>query len=200
VSTFKEPYRLEGKKTMGIELAEQLGWRVPDVVVYPTGGGVGLIGIHKALGELRELGWIGPRLPRLVAVQAAGCAPIVRAFEQGKTESEPWPDPHTVAFGITVPKPLADFLILGALYATDGCAIAVDDEAIMEAERTCASSEGLFLCPEGAATVAAVERLVKMGWLQRDEEVVLLNTGTGLKYPESVRAQPPTLPRDGVLS
>lgn len=200
VSTFKEPYRLEGKKTMGLELVEQLGWRVPDVIVYPTGGGVGLVGIHKALRELRELGWIGGRLPRLVAVQSAGCAPIVRAFERGATESEPWPDAHTVAFGITVPKPLADFLILRALYETDGCAIAVDDQAILAAQAECGSSEGLFLCPEGAATVAAVGRLLETGWLQPDEEVLLLNTGTGLKYPDSARAEPPTLPRDAVLT
>lgn len=200
VSTFKEPYRLEGKKTMGLELVEQLGWRVPDVIVYPTGGGVGLVGIHKALRELRELGWIGGRLPRLVAVQSAGCAPIVRAFERGATESEPWPDPHTVAFGITVPKPLADFLVLRALYETDGCAIAVDDQAILAAQAECGSSEGLFLCPEGAATVAAVGRLLETGWLQPDEEVLLLNTGTGLKYPDSVCAEPPTLPRDAVLT
>lgn len=200
VSTFKEPYRLEGKKTMGLELVEQLGWRVPDVIVYPTGGGVGLVGIHKALRELRELGWIGGRLPRLVAVQAAGCAPIVSAFERGATECEPWPDPHTVAFGITVPKPLADFLILRALYETDGCAIAVDDQAILAAQAACGSSEGLFLCPEGAATVAAVGRLLETGWLQPDEEVLLLNTGTGLKYPDSARAEPPTLPRDAVLA
>lgn len=200
VSTFKEPYRLEGKKTMGLELVEQLGWRVPDVIVYPTGGGVGLVGIHKALRELRELGWIGGRLPRLVAVQSAGCAPIVRAFERGATQSEPWPDPHTVAFGITVPKPLADFLVLRALYETDGCAIAVDDQAILAAQAECGSSEGLFLCPEGAATVAAVGRLLETGWLQPDEEVLLLNTGTGLKYPDSVCAEPPTLPRDAVLT
>jgi len=198
-STFKEPYRLEGKKTMGLEIAEQLGWRVPDVIIYPTGGGVGLIGVLKGLRELQALGWIGPKLPRLVAVQAAGCAPIVRAFESGAAESEPWVDARTVAFGITVPKPLADFLILEAVRETGGCAVAVDDGAILEAQRTCAVAEGLFLCPEGAATVAAAQLLTKSGWLNSNEEVLLLNTGTGLKYPDSVRAQIPVLARDGVV-
>src|SRR5262249_13022761 len=130
VTTLKEPYRIEGKKTMGFEIAEQLGWRLPDVIVYPTGGRVGVLRIHKALQEPRELGWIGQRLPRLVAVQAAGCAPIVKAFASGAAESEPWPHPRTVAFGITVPKALGDFLVLDALYATGGTAIAVADEAL----------------------------------------------------------------------
>jgi threonine synthase len=183
VSTLKEPYRIEGKKTMGFEIAEQLGWRLPDVIVYPTGGGVGIIGIYKALRELRELGWIGQRLPRLVAVQATGCAPIVRAFASGATESEPWPDPRTVAFGITVPKALGDFLVLDALYATGGTAVAVADEALLTDQRTVAQLEGTLLCPEGAACVTAVRELRASGWLSGEEEVVLLNTGTGLKYP-----------------
>ena len=182
VSTLKEPYRIEGKKTMGFEIAEQLGWRLPEVIVYPTGGGVGIIGIYKALQELRELGWIGPRLPRLVAVQASGCAPIVQAFARGATESEPWPDPQTVAFGITVPKALGDFLVLDALYATGGTAVAVTDEALLADQRTAARLEGTLLCPEGAACVTAVRELRASGWLAGDDEVVVLNTGTGLKY------------------
>ena len=190
VSTLREPYRIEGKKTMGLEIAEQLGWRLPDVIVYPTGGGVGIIGIYKALAELRELGWIGQRLPRLVAVQATGCAPIVRAFASGATESEPWPDPRTVAFGISVPKALGDFLVLDAVYATGGTAIAVDDEALLADQRLAARLEGSLVCPEGAACVTAVRRLRESGWLSEDDEVVLLNTGTGLKYPH-------TLPQDG---
>ncbi|WP_414636150.1 threonine synthase [Actinophytocola sp.] len=199
VSTLKEPYRVEGKKTMGLELVEQLGWRVPDVILYPTGGGVGLIGIHKALGELRELGWIGPRVPRLVAVQATGCAPIVAAFDKGATHADPWPDPHTVAFGLTVPKPLGDALILDALYATGGTAIAVDDADTLAEQIRCARLEGAFLCPEGAATLAAARRLRESGWLAAGDEVVVLNTGAGLLYPETVPADAPTLEPDAVI-
>jgi threonine synthase len=183
VSTLKEPYRLEGKKTMGLELVEQLGWRTPDVILYPTGGGVGLIGIHKALGELRDLGWLAGPSPRLVAVQSTGCAPIVRAFEQRAPRAEPWPDPHTVAFGLTVPKPLGDALILDALYATEGTAIAVDDEDTLAEQARCARLEGAFICPEGAATLAAARALRESGWLTPDDEVVVLNTGAGIKYP-----------------
>jgi threonine synthase len=185
-STLKEPYRLEGKKTMGYEIVEQLGWRVPDVIVYPTGGGVGLIGIHKALDELRTLGWIGDRSPRLVAVQATGCAPIVRAFEAGARRAEPWPDAHTVAFGITVPAPLGDELILDALYATGGTAIAVDDDELLADLREFGVREGLLLCPEGAACLSAARLLRASGWIGPDDEVVVLNTGAGLKYPETV--------------
>ena len=192
VSTLKEPYRIEGKKTMGFEIAEQLGWRLPDVIVYPTGGGVGIIGIYKALRELRELGWIGQRLPRLVAVQASGCAPIVKAFASRAAESEPWPHPKTIAFGITVPKALGDFLVLDALYATGGTAVAVDDEALLADQRTAAQLEGALLCPEGAACVTAVRELRASGWLAGDEEVVLLNTGTGLKYPHTMPQDEPT--------
>ncbi len=183
-STLKEPYRLEGKKTMGLEIAEQLGWRLPDVIVYPTGGGVGIIGIYKALLELRELGWVDPPLPRLVAVQAAGCAPIVRAFAAGARRSEPWPDARTVAFGLTVPAALGDFLVLDALYATGGTAIAVEDDALLADQREVARLEGCFICPEGAACVTAVRRLRESGWLSAADQVVLLNTGTGLKYPQ----------------
>jgi threonine synthase len=188
VSTLKEPYRLEGKKTMGFEIAEQLGWRLPDVIVYPTGGGVGIIGIYKALLELRELGWTGRQLPRLVAVQATGCAPIVKAFASGAASSEPWPDAKTVAFGITVPKALGDFLVLDALYATDGIAVAVDDEALLADQREAARLEGSFMCPEGAACVTAVRQLRESGWLSEADEVVVLNTGSALKYPHTMRA------------
>jgi len=200
VATLKEPYRIEGKKTMGYEIAEQLGWRMPDVIVYPTGGGVGLIGIHKALTELRELGWVEGPLPRLVSVQASGCAPIVRAFEAGADESEPWVGARTVAFGITVPKALGDFLVLRALRETGGTAVAVDDATLLEDLRLVGRLEGLFCCPEGAATVSAVRGLRRTGWLAEDDEVVLLNTGSGLIYPDSVEVAAPRTPADGVLS
>jgi len=192
-STLKEPYRIEGKKTIGLEIAEQLGWKPPDVIIYPTGGGVGLIGIHKAMRELRQIGWICGKLPRMVVVQSTGCAPIVRAWEQKKQESTPWENPHTLAYGITVPKALGDFLVLNAVYETAGCAVAVRDEEILVAHRILASREGRFVCPEGAATLAAVLKLAESGWIQPDEKVVLVNTGSGLKYPETVRAEPPTL-------
>lgn len=182
-STLREPYRIEGKKTMGYEIVEQLGWRVPDVIVYPTGGGVGLIGIHKALDEMRELGWIDGRLPRLVAVQSTGCAPIVRAFDEGAAESVFWDNAYTSAFGINVPKPLGDFIILRAISETGGTAIAVDDRQILADRAECARLEGVFLCPEGAATISAVRALRGTGWLQADDEVVVLNTGAGIKYP-----------------
>ena len=191
VSTLKEPYRVEGKKTMGFEIAEQLGWRLPDVIVYPTGGGVGIIGIYKALLELRELGWTGRQLPRLVAVQAAGCAPIVKAFASGASRSEPWPDARTVAFGLTVPKALGDFLVLGALYATDGIAVAVDDEALLADQRQVARLEGAFICPEGAACITAVRQLRESGWLSEADEVVVLNTGAGLLSPPTIRHDAP---------
>jgi threonine synthase len=186
-STLKEPYRLEGKKTMGLEIVEQLGWQTPDVIVYPTGGGVGLIGIFKALGELRELGWLadGP-LPRLVAVQSTGCAPIVRAFDAGERRATPWADASTVAFGITVAAPLGDELILDALYATDGLAVAVDDKEILADLAAYARLEGLLLCPEGAACLTAVRHLVADGRIDPTERVVVLNTGSGLKYPDTV--------------
>ncbi|MFI6101400.1 threonine synthase [Lentzea sp. NPDC051213] len=182
-STLKEPYRIEGKKTMGYEIVEQLGWRVPDVIIYPTGGGVGLIGIYKALQEMRELGWITGPFPRLVAVQATGCAPIVRAFDEGRAESEFWENAYTSAFGINVPKPLGDFIILDAIRATNGTAVAVDDAQILADRAECARLEGAFLCPEGAATLSAVRLLRKDGWLKADDEVVVLNTGAGIKYP-----------------
>jgi threonine synthase len=199
VSTLREPYRLEGKKTMGYEIVEQLGRRVPDVILYPAGGGVGLIGIHKALGEMRELGWIGDRLPRLVAVQAEGCAPIVRAFERGAEVSEPFPDARTVAFGITVPKPLGDFLMLDAVRSTHGTAVAVSDDDLLTEQRRVAADEGTFICPEGAACLAAARQLRGSGFLTAGETVVVLNTGTGLIYPETIPADVPTVPVDGRL-
>lgn len=189
-STLREPYRLEGKKTMGLELVEQLGWTLPDVIVYPTGGGVGLIGIAKALEELEALGWIEGPWPRLVAAQASGCAPIVRAWERGETTAEAWPDAHTAAFGITVPKPLGDFLILDALRRTEGCAVAVDDAQTLDELDLVARLEGLFVCPEGAVTVAAARRLREEGWIREGERVVLINTGSGILYPDAVRSRP----------
>jgi len=199
VATLREPYRIEGKKTMGLEIAEQLGWRMPGVIVYPAGGGVGIIGIYKALRELKELGWVSGDLPRLVAVQSAGCAPIVAAFQAGASESEPWPDPKTVAFGITVPKALGDFLVLEAVYATNGTAVAVTDEALLADQREVAHVEGTLICPEGAACFAAVRQLRASGWLSATDEVVVLNTGTRLIYPETMPAHPPVLPLSGSI-
>ncbi|WP_020521686.1 threonine synthase [Catelliglobosispora koreensis] len=187
-STLKEPYRLEGKKTMGYEIAEQLGWRVPDVIIYPTGGGVGLIGIRKAFEEMRALGWIGDKMPRLVAVQSSGCAPIVRAFSHGEHRAEPWENAKTVAFGITVPAPLGDELILDSLSKSGGTALAVDDAEILSDLADFAAHEGLLLCPEGAACLTAARKLRASGWLGRQDEVVVLNTGVGLKYPDSISA------------
>lgn len=192
-STLKEPYRIEGKKTMGLEIAEQMNWEVPDVILYPTGGGVGLIGIYKALQELQEIGWIGEKMPRLVAVQAAGCAPIVKAWEEGKPASEFWNNASTVAFGITVPKALGDFLVLDAIYKTNGCAIAVDDKELLQDLAELAREEGLFICPEGAANYTAAKMLCQSGWIKPGEKVVLLNTGTGLKYPDTVKVAVPVL-------
>ncbi|WP_078380051.1 threonine synthase [Sutcliffiella halmapala] len=185
-STLKEPYRIEGKKTMGYEIVEQLDWEVPDVILYPTGGGVGLIGIYKALLELQSLGWIDKQLPRLVAVQAEGCAPIVKAFNEGKEESEFWSNSTTKAFGINVPKALGDFLVLHGIYETNGCAVAVSEVEIEQAQKLTAEKEGLYICPEGAATIAAAKILRESNWLEEDETVVCLNTGVGIKYPETV--------------
>lgn len=192
-STLKEPYRIEGKKTMGFEIVEQLGWEMPDVIIYPTGGGVGLIGIYKALLELLELGWIRGKLPRLVAVQSSGCAPIVRAWKAGASSSEYWQGANTVAFGITVPKPLGDFLILEAIQDTSGCAVAVNDADLLADQTSIAALEGILVCPEGAATVTALRTLLDSEWIAPTETVVLLNTGTGLIYPETVTADVPIL-------
>jgi threonine synthase len=182
VSTFKEPYRLEGKKTMGLELAEQFNWDLPDVIIYPTGGGTGLVGMWKAFAELEALGWIGSKRPRMVSVQADGCAPIVRAFEQGSERAEFWDGAQTIAAGLRVPGPFADRLILRALRESNGIAIAVSDESIGACQAELARSTGIFAAPEGAATLAALKRLLATGWVKPGERVVLFNTGTGLKY------------------
>ena len=199
VSTLKEPYRIEGKKTMGYEIAEQLGWRVPEVILYPAGGGVGLIGIHKAMLEMQELGWIGDTLPRLVAVQADGCKPIVDAFEAGADESQLEDGTHTLAFGINVPKALGDFLVLEAVRESGGTAVAVTDETILEEVRALAAAEGTWICPEGAACLAAARELRGSGWIAEHERVVVLNTGTGLKYPETVAVDVPVLAKDAAV-
>jgi threonine synthase len=183
VSTLKEPYRIEGKKTMGLELAEQLGWRVPDVILYPTGGGTGLIGMWKAFAELEAIGFIGGKRPRMVAVQAAGCAPMVRAFEAGEEHAPRWENAHTIASGIRVPQAIGDFLILRAVRDSGGFAIAVSDDAITAALDEVAREEGLLLCPEGAATFAALKQGLADGRIGRQDEVVLFNCATGLKYP-----------------
>ena len=196
VSTLREPYRIEGKKTMGFEIAEQLGWQVPDVILYPTGGGVGLIGIHKALQELRELGWLGDRQPRLVAVQSAGCKPIVDAFHAGSDESSLVEGTRTLAFGINVPKALGDFLVLRAIRASGGTAVAVTDEEILAEMSSLARAEGTWVCPEGAACLAAARRLRDGGWIAEPERVVILNTGAGLIYPGTVSFDVPVLARD----
>lgn len=182
-STLKEPYRIEGKKTMGFELAEQLGWQLPDVIFYPTGGGTGLIGMWKAFAELEALGFVDGRRPRMVAVQAAGCAPIVRAWQQGQERAEPWPDARTFAAGIRVPAAIGDFLILRAVRESGGFAIAVDDAAIADALAEMARVEGLLLCPEGAATYAAWRAALATGQIGANDRAVLFNCATGLKYP-----------------
>ncbi|MCM3727836.1 threonine synthase [Neobacillus cucumis] len=193
-STLKEPYRIEGKKTMGYEILEQFNWQVPDIILYPTGGGVGIIGIYKALLELKEMGWIeSDKFPRLVAVQAEGCAPIVKAWQEGKKESVFWENSKTNAFGINVPKALGDFLVLEAIYETNGCAIAISEVDISEAQRLVAETEGNFICPEGAATFAAARILREQNWIKEDETVVCLNTGQGIKYPETVETNNVTL-------
>lgn len=183
LSTLKEPYRIEGKKTMGIELAEQLGWRLPKAIFYPTGGGTGLIGMWKAFAELEAIGWIGPERPRMFAVQAEGCAPIVRAFERGDEHAELWENAHTVAAGIRVPAAVGDFLILRAVRESGGAALAVSDADIIAAQRRIAAQEGLLLCPEGAATYVAWREALEAGLVDAADEVVLFNCATGLKYP-----------------
>jgi threonine synthase len=185
MSTLKEPYRVEGKKTMGYELWEQLGGRLPDVILYPTGGGVGLIGMCKAFDEMQEMGWIGPERPRMVVVQAEGCAPIVKAWEAQRETAEFFQNAATLASGLRVPSPLGDFLILRMLKQTQGTAITVTDEEMLEAGKQLASLEGIFAAPEGAATVSASEKLKASGWIKPQETVVLFNTGTGYKYLEA---------------
>jgi threonine synthase len=183
VSTLKEPYRIEGKKTMGLELAEQLGWQLPDVILYPTGGGTGLIGMWKAFAELEAIGFIGAKRPRMVAVQAAGCAPVVRAFEAGGEHAPRWENAHTIAAGIRVPQAIGDFLILRAVRESGGFAIAVEDAAISAALDEVAREEGLLMCPEGAATLAAYKQSLADGRIGRHEQALLFNCATGLKYP-----------------
>ena len=189
VSTLKEPFRVEGKKTMGYEVAEQLGWRLPHGIIYPTGGGVGLIGMWKAFDEMQQLGWIGSERPQMVSVQASGCAPIVKAWDEGKSASEFWPDASTLAAGLRVPKAYGDYLILDILKKSGGIAIAVSDEEIMDALRHWAKVEGIFAAPEGAAALAAYRKLRANDFFSADDTVVLFNTGSGLKYLDVIEKQ-----------
>jgi threonine synthase len=182
VSTLKEPYRVEGKKTLGYELAEQFGWTLPDVIFYPTGGGTGLVGMWKAFDEMQQLGWIGDKRPRMISVQAAGCAPIVRAFEAGERFAAEFENAATIASGLRVPKAIGDFLILDALRESGGKAVAVTDEALMEGAREMARSEGIFAAPEGGACLAALRKLIESGDVKQEEKTVLFNTGAGVKY------------------
>jgi len=199
VSTLKEPFRVEGKKTMGYELVEQLGWEYPEAVFYPTGGGVGLIGMWKAFAELEELGWVrAGRKPRMIAVQSAGCAPVVRAFEHGEKASEMWKDAATFAAGLRVPKPYGDYIMLEILRASGGLAVSVPDEEILISLRDWARNEGIFLCPEGAAATAAYDHLLKAGYLKAEDRVVLFNTGAGLKYTD-VTAEAARIPRPNAM-
>jgi len=201
VSTLKEPYRIEGKKTMGLELAEQFGWDLPDVIFYPTGGGTGLIGMVKAFDELEAIGWIGGKRPRMVAVQAAGCAPIVRAWERGEEHAELWKDAHTIAWGIRVPAAVGDFLMIRAMRATNGFGTTVTDEEILTARDEVAKLEGLLMCPEGAATFAAYKKELASGRVSKSERVVLFNCASGLKYelPEAARRWDPRTGVGGLL-
>jgi threonine synthase len=185
VSTLKEPYRIEGKKTMGYEVAEQMGWELPDVIFYPTGGGVGIIGMWKAFEEMEAMGWIGSKRPKMIAVQVEGCQPVVRAYERGEQRSQFWDNAHTVASGLRVPKPLGDFLILEAVRNSGGTAIAVSDAELIDAGIQLATDEGMFVAPEGAACVSALQKLLASGFLKRSEKIVIYNTGAGLKYLEA---------------
>ena len=185
VSTLKEPYRVEGKKTLGYEVAEQLNWELPDVIIYPTGGGTGLIGMWKAFDEMERMGWIGNRRPRMVTVQAEGCAPIVRAFEEGNRFADEFPNAATTASGLRVPKAIGDFLILDALRASGGTAVSVTDEELIAATREIGAAEGIFCAPEGAACLPALRKLMETGEVRQGERVVLFNTGSGVKYMES---------------
>jgi len=194
VSTLKEPYRIEGKKTMGYEIAEQFQWQLPDVIFYPTGGGVGLIGMWKAFQEMEQMGWISSQRPKMIAVQVEGCQPVVRAYNQGAERSEFWENAWTVASGLRVPKPLGDFLILRAVRESGGCAIAVSDDDMLTAGIELATDEGLFVAPEGAACVAALRKLLETGFLKPEERIVIYNTGAGLKYLEAYSTR---FPRDG---
>jgi len=177
VSTLKEPYRVEGKKTMGFELAEQLGWKLPDVIIYPTGGGTGIVGMWKGFSELEKIGWIGKKRPRFISVQADGCAPIVKAWEAGKSSAEPWQNAHTIASGLRVPQAIADFLILDTIQKSNGTAVSVTDDAIRDSMQLLPTKEGILTCPEGAATVASLEQLLSDGTITSSDQVVLFNTG-----------------------
>ena len=188
ISTLKEPYRVEGKKTMGYEIAEQLNWTLPDVIIYPTGGGTGLIGMWKAFQEMEELGWIGSKRPRMVSVQASGCAPIVKAFGEGRETAEPWQNAKTVASGLRVPQAVADFLMLRALRQSNGTALSVSDEEMIAEIPRLGRAEGIFFCPEGAACAAALRRSMQNGWVKPTDEVVLFNTASGLKYLDVLQA------------
>jgi threonine synthase len=197
VSTLREPYRIEGKKTMGLELAEQSDWRLPDVVLYPTGGGTGLIGMWKAFAELAELGWLeSTNRPRMVAVQSDGCAPIVRAFEQNARFAEPFPDAHTIASGLRVPAAVGDFMILDAVRESHGTAIAVDESRLIDWMRLANQSEGISVCPEAAACVGAAQHLARSGFIRPADRVVLFNTAAAQKYPEAISAPIPRLSKD----
>jgi threonine synthase len=187
VATLKEPYRVEGKKTIGYEIAEQLNWKLPDVIIYPTGGGTGLIGMWKAFQEMEELGWIGTKRPRMVSVQAAGCAPIVKAFIEGKETAESWPQAKTVASGLRVPQAVADFLMLRALRESNGTALSVSDQEMLAEIPHIGQAEGVFFCPEGAACVVALRRLIEHKWIKTTDEVVIFNTASGLKYLDVIR-------------
>jgi len=189
LSTLKEPYRIEGKKTMGLELAAQFGWTLPDAIFYPTGGGTGMIGMWKAFDELEKLGWIGPKRPKMFAVQASGCAPIVKAFDDGVEHADRWEGAHTIASGIRVPRAVGDFLILRAVRESGGIAMAVDDDVIEQAVVDCAGQDGLLLCPEGGATLAAYKAALGRGLVSADDQVVLFNCATGLKYPMPDRSK-----------
>ena len=186
VSTLQEPYRVEGKKTMGYEIAEQMGWTLPNAIIYPTGGGTGIVGMWKAFAEMQAMGWIDDRRPKMFAVQSEGCAPMVRAFEQGTEFAEPWENAQTIAAGIRVPSGIGDYLILQALRESAGGALTVSDDEILDYMGRIARLEGMFVCPEGAATAAALEKLLASGQLDPDDAILLLNTGSGLKYLELV--------------
>jgi threonine synthase len=193
VATLGEPYRVEGKKTMGLEVAEQMDWKLPDVIIYPTGGGTGIIGMWKAFEELEKIGWIGSERPRMISVQSSGCAPIPKAYSEGKEETEFWENAETLAAGLRVPKALGDFLVLRSVRESGGKAVAVNDQEIMNSVSTIAKSEGMFICPEGAATLAGLQQMLDEGEIDKDESVVLFNTGTGLKYTDLFEVHAPTV-------
>lgn len=199
ISTLKEPYRIEGKKTMGLELAEQLDWQLPDVILYPTGGGTGLIGMWKGFQELRELGWLeAERMPRMVAVQSDGCCPIVRAFEGGERFAEPIENAATIAGGLRVPAAVGDFMMLDVIRESDGCAVAVSEERLLEWMRLGTEAEGISIGPESAACIGACESLLNSGWLTPHERVVIFSCGGAKKYPDLIRAELPRIDKNNM--